>query len=1074
MVGNRSGNGRPCSLLPLIQDEIGMRKDVKRSLVFWPLLTSVIVVMVSWLGTTSWFGEFSTPARTPVSSRPAAENAAASGAKTTAPSLPTAKPVSRAVATTTTPQINVLHNPISPPDVDVSVVERVEHGSRGMRMPLRLEREMISPTASIATSEMPTELPEEELPAAPAPAIAKPVNEQLNEQLSIAAANKFDAFAFKPAHDDSSLHGNLALGVTNTVVIDASTDADVIDDAAPHQEISETAAGHATRLVAPVREEQQELAGHDAAIASHLPHHELSLAESYDQLATLGPEVDYSRVRGNEVVLNVAAPPVAATPDIASNPAPHESILPKSVSVLAKISPRAALDPRAPEVISKTNADDKNASSQASTSVFQADRRSHQLSPAGWPVTISLDHQLELLAEYSKSDSEAADAAMTLRQQELAAVSQWTHRVQDTLRELRTLPRLGAPRAGDLIASLDRLRAEGRETAESMATREIQIRFLYACFAIERRVAVWNPIWELTQRGDTQTLTSRSILESDVDAGAFVAGARLILSETGDAEGWSRYLLLDEIENAATGTSNEDRAMLAKRFLARLRWHGLHPEHREWLGNDAIEQLAVAVRPWTRGAVDYASLLNQIEHQESNEIDTVSLEIAEAVQTLRHADNPVAVEVASAIDTYYRNANVRMAISQPMLQRMLPTIAPQTIPVRTEMLGSRVRGTSHVQSKLNIELLPSPNHWQIDLQTTGNVQTRSVGFSGPVALRTHGDADFQATTPIEITPDGVQLGDSWVDVRGENRLQGIESDYDNWPLIGALVRTIAESRYESLEPISNRLSQEKVRDQVGGEIDQRVDKQTNDSARNLSKMVLGPLGALRLDPQVADMQTTTDRLLARYRLAGDWQLGAHTPRPRALRDSLMSVQVHQSAMNNTLEQLVPRDRPRLISEMIHEGMLLFGKETQTIPEDIPDDVMIQFAKTRPITVEIEDGKLWLTLRIVRLTRGETFDLRRFVVRAAYVPKVDGLHATLVRDGHLSISGPSLSMRERLPIRAIFNKVLSPNHGFPLTTEALAQHSAVDGLQISQLELREGWIAMSISEADAARIATRPR
>ncbi|WP_345319264.1 hypothetical protein [Novipirellula rosea] len=1052
-----------------------MRKDVKRSLVFWPLLTSVIVVMVSWLGTTSWFGEFTTPARTPVSSRPAAENAAASGAKTTAPALPTAKPVSRAVATIT-PQISVLHNPISPPDVDVSVVERVEHGSRGMRMPLRLEREMISPTASIATSELPTELPEEELPAAPAPAIAKPVNEQLNEQLSIAAANKFDAFAFKPAHDDSSMHGNLALGVTNTVVIDAdaSNDANAIDDAAPHQEISETAAGHATRLVAPVREEQQELAGHDAAIASHLPHHELSLAESYDQLATLGPEVDYSRVRGNEVVLNVAAPPVAATPDIASNPAPHESILPKSVSVLAKISPRAALDPRAPEVISKTNADDKNASSQASTSVFQADRRSHQLSPAGWPVTISLDHQLELLAEYSKSDSEAADAAMTLRQQELAAVSQWTHRVQDTLRELRTLPRLGAPRAGDLIASLDRLRSEGRETAESMATREIQIRFLYACFAIERRVAVWNPIWELTQRGDTQTLASRSILESDVDAGAFVAGARLILSETGDAEGWSRYLLLDEIENAATGTSNEDRAMLAKRFLARLRWHGLHPEHREWLGNDAIEQLAVAVRPWTRGAVDYASLLNQIEHQESNEIDTVSLEIAEAVQTLRHADNPVAVEVASAIDTYYRNANVRMAISQPMLQRMLPTIAPQTIPVRTEMLGSRVRGTSHVQSKLNIELLPSPNHWQIDLQTTGNVQTRSVGFSGPVALRTHGDADFQATTPIEITPDGVQLGDSWVDVRGENRLQGIESDYDNWPLIGALVRTIAESRYESLEPISNRLSQEKVRDQVGGEIDQRVDKQINDSARNLSKMVLGPLGALRLDPQVADMQTTTDRLLARYRLAGDWQLGAHTPRPRALRDSLMSVQVHQSAMNNTLEQLVPRDRPRLISEMIHEGMLLFGKETQTIPDDIPDDVMIQFAKTRPITVEIEDGKLWLTLRIVRLTRGETFDLRRFVVRAAYVPKVDGLHATLVRDGHLSISGPSLSMRERLPIRAIFNKVLSPNHGFPLTTEALAQHSAVDGLQISQLELREGWIAMSISEADAARIATRPR
>ncbi|EMI18321.1 signal peptide protein [Rhodopirellula maiorica SM1] len=1045
-----------------------MRKDVKRSLVFWPLLTSLIVVLVSWVGTIPSLSELTASVKKAVSPGTSANNGAVSDAVPNSPAMPTAKPVSRVVAASSPRDVKVLHTVISPPDVKVDVVERAEHGTRGMRLPLRLERELIPPTVSIATSELPTELPDEELANTPSPASTPPQNEQVSEAMSVAAASQYDSFAFEAVADDAAVEGNLALGATNTVIVDRDKTADVASDTGEHVRAV------ATRLTAPIREEQQELAGHDAAVATMMDEDDSSLAHSYDQLATLSPDVDYSRVRGNEVVLNVASPPASPTPEPVADPLSRESVLPKSISVLAKISPRAAIDPHAPEVSAKTDKADATESSQKPTSVFQADRRSHQLSPAGWPVTTSLDQQLELLAEYANSDSQSSHGEMTFRQQELKTVAQWTLAVQETLRELRTLPRLGDQRAGDLIDALDRLQTEGRENAESMATREIQIRFLYACFAIQRRVAVWQPIWELTQRGDTQILASRSILETDVDASEFVANVRQILDETGDAGGWARFLLLDAIENAAAGSSNEDRSMLAKRFLARLRWHGLHPEHREWLGNDAVEQLAVAVRPWTRGAVDYASLLNQIEHQEANEIDTVSLEIAEAVQTLRHADNPVAVEVADAIDTHYRNANVRLAISQSMLQRMLPTIAPQTIPVRTQMLGSRVRGTSHVQSKLSIALLPSPNHWQIDLQTTGNVRTQSVGFNGPVALRTHGDANFLATTPIEITPDGVQLGNSWVDVRGENRLHGIDTDYDNWPLIGALVRSIAESRYESLEPVSNRLAQEKVREQVGGEIDQRVDSEINESARNLSKMVLGPLGALRLDPQVADMQTTNDRLLARYRLAGDWQLGAHTPRPRALRDSLMSVQVHQSTMNNTLEQLVPRDRPRLISEMIHEGMVLFGKETATIPEDIPDDVMIQFAKTRPITVEVEDGKLWLTLRIVRLTRGETFDLRRFIVRAAYVPQVNGLHATLVRDGHLSISGPSLSMRERLPIRAIFNKVLSPNHGLPLTTEALARHPAVDGLQISQLELREGWIALSISEGDAARIATRPR
>ncbi|WP_442505120.1 hypothetical protein SH528x_003895 [Novipirellula sp. SH528] len=1067
-----------------------MRKDVKRSLVFWPLLASLVVVAVSWFGANNpSFIAFETPQRHQDSptAHSVAEPKGQKAVVSTVSVLPTAKPVSRSEADSATIEVSVLHEQIEPPVVDVTLVERTEHGSRGMRMPIRLERELISPSASIATSDQPTELPEaieEPMPAVP---------ENLDAELSIAAANRFDAFAFESAVDEDQMQGSLLLGATNTVIGNANEThvtgdrneqtpakpsvAAIAEQAEPSKQPEATSKAETAatpgRLLAPVRDEQHELAGHDNPMIDD----ELSLARSYDEIAILSPSVDYSRVSGNEVSLNVALPTRSPSVDLAANPSTRESILPKSISVLSKISPQSSFDPRTPEVIAKANLSDDTVSSQDAGAIFQASRRSHQLSPAGWPVTSRLDQQLNLLAEFANSDSEADfksyDVGTTRRQEEMTAVDHWTQRVQAVLGELRTQPRLGVSRAGQLIDELDVLRKHGRATAEAMATREIQIRFLYACFAIERRVAVWKPIWHLTQTGDTQTLSSRHGIDSEVDARAYVAKVRQILAETGDAEGWSQFLLLDAIENAATGISKDDRAMLAKRFLARLRWHGLHPEHRDWLGNDAIEQLAVVVRPWTRGAVDYASLLNQIEHQESNEIDTVSVEIAEAVQTLRHADNPVAVEVATAIDTYYRNANVRMAISQQMLQRMLPTIAPQSIPVRTRMLGSRVRGMSHVQSALSIKLLPSPNHWQIDLQTTGNVQTQSVGFSGPVALRTRGGTDFQATTPIEITPDGVQLGESWVDVRGENRLQGIETEYDNWPLIGALVRSIAASRYDSLEPISNRLAQEKVRDQVGGEIDQRIDKEVKDSARSLSKMVLGPLGALKLDPQVADMQTTNDRLLARYRLAGDWQLGAYTPRPRALRDSLMSVQVHQSAMNNTLEQLVPRDQPRFIADMVGEGMMLFGQNLAVVPDDIPNDVMIQFAKTRPITVEIEDGKLWLTLRIVRLTRGETFDLRRFVVRAAYVPQVEGLRATLVREGHLSISGPSLSMRERLPIRAIFNKVLSPNHGFPLTTELLVSHPAAEKLQISQLELREGWIAMSISEGNPARVATHP-
>ncbi|MGB1707056.1 MAG: hypothetical protein ACPHF4_04430, partial [Rubripirellula sp.] len=296
--------------------------------------------------------------------------------------------------------------------------------------------------------------------------------------------------------------------------------------------------------------------------------------------------------------------------------------------------------------------------------------------------------------------------------------------------------------------------------------------------------------------------------------------------------------------------------------------------------------------------------------------------------------------------------------------------------------------------------------------------------------------------------------------------------YDGWPLVGPLVRSIAEERYRDMAPQANRLANREARARIESEMDARIENRVDETAVALSEMVLGPLGRLQLDPCVTDMQTTEQRLLARYRVAGDWQLGAFTPRPRALSDSLMSVQLHQSALNNTLEQLIPAEQAIGIRDLISKSFGTFGKADVDIPEDIPADVTVQFARTRPITVEIEDGMLWLTLRILRLRRNSGIDLTQFIVRAGYRPEIDGMNARLVRDGHLRISGPRMAMRERLPVRAIFNKVFAASREIPLTVPRLVENPATNGLVVSQLELRDGWLAMAISEEGADRIALR--
>jgi hypothetical protein len=102
--------------------------------------------------------------------------------------------------------------------------------------------------------------------------------------------------------------------------------------------------------------------------------------------------------------------------------------------------------------------------------------------------------------------------------------------------------------------------------------------------------------------------------------------------------------------------------------------------------------------------------------------------------------------------------------------------------------------------------------------------------------------------------------------------------------------------------------------QLDNEVAQRLEK----SKQDFEAKIVKPLRDLNLEPTAVDMQTTTERLIARYRLAARTDVSAHTPRPQAPSDSMLSVQVHESAMNNVLEQLHLHGRRAELTELHKE------------------------------------------------------------------------------------------------------------------------------------------------------------
>ncbi len=732
----------------------------------------------------------------------------------------------------------------------------------------------------------------------------------------------------------------------------------------------------------------------------------------------------------------------------------RSSVLPKSVRSLAKMRPRIENASRSDRMAEEAN----RSSAESRDSHEPTVKPTVTGNPGTWPLTPRLIEQLTQLTE-QLPPSEANSRP----------IHDWATSVSAGLSQLNSLPRLGDSDAGELIEQLNGLASSGLQHAERIADRQIQITYLQTAHGLKRRMAVWQPVWTVvSQQHSADSLGSKDATETDVASS--VNSIRSELAATGDADGWADFLMLQELADAATNDNANVRSSTAKRVLSRIQWHGLTPIHREWLNRKSIDQLVAALQPWSQSPIDYAALLNQVERKESDAIDLADIDIASATQTLRYSSNVAATQVALAIDTHYRNANIRTAISQEMLSRLIPTVEPTTVPVRTNMLGSRVKGISHVNSQIELQLQPAAGSWAFLLQTQGNVHTHSVGQKGQTQVRTRGQSNFAAATPIAITPNGVDLGESSINVQGNTRLRNVHSQYDSWPLLGSLARTIITAKYNERSGLTSRIANKRMRTQIVDGIDERLEAKVAKSTTRLNDVVMGPLHSLKLQPKVIDMQTTDDRLIARYRLAGDLQIGASTPRPRAPSDSLLSVQINQSALNNTLEQIVPQGTPTTLQSAFDNTMAIFGRPSMPLPADIPTDVQIQFTKARPITIEMEEGILWITMRVVELSREKGGKLNRFIVRAGYRPEIDGLRVSLVRDGHLRISGPGMAMRQRLPIRAIFNKVFSPNHKIPVTNETFANAESLADCAISQVELRDGWMALAVSPARPEQIA----
>ncbi len=167
----------------------------------------------------------------------------------------------------------------------------------------------------------------------------------------------------------------------------------------------------------------------------------------------------------------------------------------------------------------------------------------------------------------------------------------------------------------------------------------------------------------------------------------------------------------------------------------------------------------VAVRgslnPYFKGAtdqstatVDITALSQDLETYESNREPKLGRYLAQQEKMLESSSHAVDRTLADAMERDYRNANVRVAITAEMLNRLADQKRDESSLVRDQIAGAFVRGSSHTQSESHVLLDPSANTWQLELSAKGVVESNTLANGGPVQFRNRGALVFPPTKPL--------------------------------------------------------------------------------------------------------------------------------------------------------------------------------------------------------------------------------------------------------------------------------------------------------------------------------------
>jgi hypothetical protein len=470
-------------------------------------------------------------------------------------------------------------------------------------------------------------------------------------------------------------------------------------------------------------------------------------------------------------------------------------------------------------------------------------------------------------------------------------------------------------------------------------------------------------------------------------------------------------------------------------------------------------------------AAEAIRLLGWLERYESSRSAADAAGVKRAVHDIGAAPVPGAAALCHAVEEHYLSPNFRLAVHREFVERMLPRSTVQSGPFQDFVLGRKVRGTRTVEQTTAVRFNPHPSEIRMELVVSGEVASRSVAEAGPAEVHSRSQASFTVAKPIQVSANGLALGAARGSASNQTQLANVQTSFDGVPLVGSLARGIVRNQHDEHRDDARREVNQKIISRACREVDGQAEPRLAEMGDEIRTRAWEPLVRMGLEPRAVALETTSDVATARLRLAGAAQLAAHTPRPRAPADALLSLQVHESSVNNAFERFGLAGRKLGLEDLARLVCERLGLPPR-VPEDLPEGVEVTFAAVEPLRVECRDGLVHVHVSLDALESGRR-SWHDIVSHVAYKPLTSGAQVLLERDGPVQLSGPGHQGRMEIALRTIFGKVFAKERPVRLLPERIVANPRLANVRAVQAVCADGWLAFALAQPKEAAGGTSP-